>query len=374
MLTEFTTFLRSKIPELEASRRKYHWLRRIGNIVIPILNFVFKAVLVLFFVLVVTIPFVINAIVGDSTHWMFYMVFFTLLAWGALFAGTYGYIILTGVVLTKLNELLAESIGEKIKATVFPQLFSMMNPTYTYNRYIGLNAELFRKMALFKSSSYQHEIHFEGEDAVTGTVEGVDFLMAEMVAMRRIRLMSVLNFIEPLFLLVFVYLQSFKFLKENVYVTTKGRYYKKFFRGIFLQADFNKEFSGRVLICPKGVLNRYNFLSNTDGMETVLLDNGMFNDEFVVYATQKGTAFYVISPSIIDLVLSLKEKHGLAPIVSFNDGKITVLFPGDKDYFIYDNETRITDVSYFDKTIVEIRSYDEVIQLFGLHNKIWTKV
>ena len=233
---------------------------------------------------------------------------------------------------------------------------------------------VFRKAGIFKASSFKDDIIFEGKDEVSGTTNGVDFIWAEMVAYRKIKGSRILGSVIPFSVTIFSYLISLKVLNEHFYVKGKGHLYKKFFRGIFLQADFNKEFEGRVFICPKGILNQYNFLSNTEGMMQVQLDNGAFNDGFVVYTTQKETAFYVISPSIIDLMVSLKEAQGVAPIMSFNEGSITALFPGDKDYFKYKNETPITGVSYFEKTIEEIKTYDEMIQLFGLQHKIWTKV
>ncbi|MDR3267318.1 MAG: DUF3137 domain-containing protein, partial [Tannerella sp.] len=103
---------------------------------------------------------------------------------------------------------------------------------------------------------------------------------------------------------------------EEVTHTKNGtkRTWHTIFKGIFMSADSNKNFSGKTLVLPDtaekylGGFGKWlqKKAGNTVG-ELVYMENVKFEKEFVVYSTDPVEARYLITPKIQEQIFNLKK-------------------------------------------------------------------
>jgi hypothetical protein len=152
------------------------------------------------------------------------------------------------------------------------------------------------------------------------------------------------------------------------------------FRGLFIVADFNKNFKGATTVLPDTAEKLFgtmigSFLQshNIGRPDLVKLEDPEFEKLFVVYGTDQVEARYILSSSLMQKIIEFKKKTGKRIHLSFVNNNVVVAISYDKDLF----EPRVF------RTIVDYKltqSYYEDLQLatslvdeLGLNTRIWGK-
>lgn len=166
------------------------------------------------------------------------------------------------------------------------------------------------------------------------------------------------------------------------YKTTdsKGRTsWHTIFRGLFFVADFNKNFSGGTYVWGDGhaevsstMIGRF-FSSFSRQVERVELEDPEFEHYFDVYSTDQVEARYILSPSLMQRMVNLRQKMNCLMECSFVQSKMYMSFPLSNDLFepgIHRaNDNFETAWSY----VSEFGLFFEIIDELNLNNRIWTK-
>ncbi|MGB1033350.1 MAG: DUF3137 domain-containing protein, partial [Flavobacteriales bacterium] len=150
-----------------------------------------------------------------------------------------------------------------------------------------------------------------------------------------------------------------------------------FYKGLFLHADFNKEFKGKVVVFPKaltGFGDKFSDLSPRKDMGAIRLENATLDEKYSVFASDEQLAYYVLSPSFIQSLFEIYSNENALPIVTFVDGQMYMTIPWEKDYFSVKLKTKVTGPEYFTKYINEINSFQKIVEHMKLDRRIWTKV
>jgi len=103
----------------------------------------------------------------------------------------------------------------------------------------------------------------------------------------------------------------------------------EFFRGVFIAALFNKNFKTKTIVLPrkrnsvfrKLKLNVYGDMTEATYIE---LENPTFKKEFVVIAESQVESRYVLTPALMQRMLTYKEKFGESVSFSFVDNYMYV--------------------------------------------------
>jgi hypothetical protein len=158
-----------------------------------------------------------------------------------------------------------------------------------------------------------------------------------------------------------------------------GKYTHVIFKGLFFVADFNKTFTGRIVVLPDeaerllGHLGSQLQSKSRDGSQIVRLEDSEFEKYFVVYGDDQITARYVLSINLMNRIVDFRKKAGKNIYLSFVNSRIYLAIPYSKNLF----EPRLY------KTLLDfkpVQEYFENIQFalgivdeLNLNMRIWTK-
>jgi len=107
---------------------------------------------------------------------------------------------------------------------------------------------------------------------------------------------------------------------------TEGRW-SLIFNGLFFHADFQKHFLGKTFITPDisekilGKLGRK--LQGRNRIEPLIkIEQPNFEHAFAIYSTEPNEARCILTPAMIEAILSLKEKYNTRVRFSFIDSRV----------------------------------------------------
>jgi hypothetical protein len=159
----------------------------------------------------------------------------------------------------------------------------------------------------------------------------------------------------------------------------KNRHRYTVFRGIFFVGDFNKHFTGQIIVLPDTAENLFGRLGqklqslNIFRGNLIKLEDPEFESHFVVYGSDQIEARYILSTSLMARITDFKEKTGKKIYLSFIGSMVFVAVSYTRDLF----EPRLF------KTLLDfepVRQYFEDLQLavgivddLNLNTRIWSK-
>jgi membrane protein implicated in regulation of membrane protease activity len=168
---------------------------------------------------------------------------------------------------------------------------------------------------------------------------------------------------------------------KQVTYGSKGQRHEQWitiFRGVFLHADFNKNFAGTTFVLPDtaerllGALGQsLQKLSNRG--ELIKLENIEFEKLFVVYSSDQVESRYILTPAIMEAMVDLHRRF---------DGDLYFSFVGSRVYFAKGFSTALFEPNIL-RSGVNFSDVKEMFDLFGmisalvqelnLNTRIWTK-
>lgn len=150
------------------------------------------------------------------------------------------------------------------------------------------------------------------------------------------------------------------------------------FKGIIFVADFNKNFAVSTIVRPKtfgdsiGAWFSKNIVS-FGSTELVQLENSAFNNQFATYSGNQIEARYILTPTMMERILSLNNKSDDTISLSFINSKMYIAFPLSTNYFeapIY-KSLLASDLLTDDLSIVEFMH--NIVHDLDLNTRIWGK-
>ncbi len=117
----------------------------------------------------------------------------------------------------------------------------------------------------------------------------------------------------------------------------KSKHWERIFKGLFFIGDFNKNFHGRTYAWSENN-PQLNFLSKifssfAAGLEKVKLEDPEFERRFIVYSSDQVEARYILSPSMMERMVKLRDMMGPEFCLSFVDTNVYVAVPISDELF-----------------------------------------
>lgn len=151
------------------------------------------------------------------------------------------------------------------------------------------------------------------------------------------------------------------------------------FRGLFISADFHKEFRGKTFVRSDlaeklfGQSGRFIQKPVFSNFQLIQLEDPDFEREFVVYAIDQVEARYILSPALMQRMLELKHRFAAQVEFSFLHSRVYIAISTSRNFF----EPRL-DASLYD--LETLRGFLEQVQLclgivsaLDLNTRIWSK-
>lgn len=140
------------------------------------------------------------------------------------------------------------------------------------------------------------------------------------------------------------------------------------FRGQWLICDFGKELSGEVHISGK---SKKSYGVSISG--NVKMENERFNRQFYVNAQNPQEAYYILTPHMMDYILTMSEKSGGTVYMSFlRDGKLHIAVQTGRDFFELGG-SKVNIESLRNKFLGELHWFTDIIDELRLADTLYKK-
>jgi hypothetical protein len=226
------------------------------------------------------------------------------------------------------------NVKKSFKTEVLQEMFKTLIPDVEYHPDMGLS-----ESEVYSSEFLKHADRFHSEDYIAGSIEDVRFYSSDL-----------------------------RLEERHVQHTKNGTrvYYVTYFLGRVFRFDFNKEFTGNLQVLETGSpYSRRKF-------EKVKMESDDFNKKFKIFAEEEITAFYILTPDIMEAIFNLEQR---------NPGRISMSFLGDHLYVAINNNRDTFELKMFrnvDESVIEEFKQDllvikDFIVSLKLNNKLFKK-
>ncbi len=243
------------------------------------------------------------------------------------------------------HSMITSGYVSDFKQEILKPLIEGIDPSITYKAEEMIPRDVFDRSKLFGRYGY-----YEGDDHVSGSVDGVAFSMSEL----------------------YVY--------DKRASPGHGAVTVDIFRGIFAIFDFNKDFESTLLIYPDvaqkqlGHLGRWLQSMNISKEPLVVLDNTKFESYFAVYGSDPFEARYLLDHGIMEQMVALRESAGVPIYFSFTGRKLYVAFDyGDTAQFEPDLRSSLLDDAKLQRHLEKIGRIPGIVKQLGLNRFLWSK-
>lgn len=151
------------------------------------------------------------------------------------------------------------------------------------------------------------------------------------------------------------------------------------FKGIFVIADFHKDFKSNTLVVPDtaeslfgGFGRRLQKLGASFG-ELVEMENVDFEKEFAVYSYDQIEARYILSPVMMERILEYRKKWKRDIYLSFVNSKVYIAIPESENLFEPSFFSRLDNKEYYERMVSYLDLIIDVVESLNLNVRIWTK-
>ena len=141
-----------------------------------------------------------------------------------------------------------------------------------------------------------------------------------------------------------------------------------FFKGQWLICDFGKELSGEVRLSANDKKLRRQHKN-----DSVEMENETFNNRFLVTANDAQEAYYILTPHMMEYILSMADKSGGDVYMSFQrDGKLHVAVKTGRDFFELGKSNANVE-GLHQKFLGELRWFTDMIDTLRVEDTLYKK-
>ena len=139
------------------------------------------------------------------------------------------------------------------------------------------------------------------------------------------------------------------------------------FKGQWLTCDFGKELAGQVYVSERSKKDHRSMKSN------VTMDNEQFSKRFCVRADDPQEAYYILTPHMMEYILTMADKSGGTVYLSFlREGKMHVAVQTGRDFFEL-GKTNTDAETLRRKFLGELRWFTDVIDTLRAEDTLYKK-
>ena len=139
------------------------------------------------------------------------------------------------------------------------------------------------------------------------------------------------------------------------------------FKGQWLTCDFGKELAGQVYVSERSKKDHRSMKSN------VTMDNEQFSKRFCVRADDPQEAYYILTPHMMEYILTMADKSGGTVYLSFlREGKMHVAVQTGRDFFEFGNNNANVE-ELRQKFLDELRWFTDVIDTLRAEDTLYKK-
>ena len=262
------------------------------------------------------------------------------------------FVLVSGIILAvAVYTGMMRGVRLKYKKLVIPAMLKELDPGLAYNPDGYIPKEEFRRSKIFSQSIDS----YHGEDLVCGSYKGIPVRFSELKV-------------------------------QEKHSDGKNTSYHTFFDGVFMIADFNKDFKYSHWVLPDSaeaafgqlVGNFLQKLSLPGRGHMTRMEDPAFEKKFVVYTENDVEARYILTPKLMRTMLKLSERFrkGASRIAfAFMDSNVYIAIPieGGRDLFEMPSRGDLGEETAR-KTMEELKDILSVFDVMELDLRLWSKI
>jgi hypothetical protein len=151
------------------------------------------------------------------------------------------------------------------------------------------------------------------------------------------------------------------------------------FKGLFISADFHKEFRGRTIVRSDiaekyfGQIARFVQKPVFSELQLVQLEDPDFEKEFVVHASDQIEARYILTPSLMQKMLELKHRFGDKVEFSFLNSRVYIAVSTSRNFFEPKLGQSLEQSETLQAFLEQVRLCLGIVEDLDLNVRIWSK-
>ncbi|QHG91448.1 DUF3137 domain-containing protein [Sulfurimonas sp. CVO] len=244
-----------------------------------------------------------------------------------------------------IYKFLIHDYTHEFKIKVIKPLVHAIDDTLLYSSKTHVSDYFFEHSELFSKPD-----KLSGNDYVKGQIDGINIQFSDIHAQKRER-------------------------------SSKGKeHWSTIFQGLFIVADFNKNFYGQTVVLPDTAQSSFGTIighwmqsNNLARNELVKMDDPEFEKEFVVYSTNQIEARYILSNSLMKKLLAFKQKSNHKIHISFIGSHIYMAISYKKDLFEPSIFHSLLDYKIAMEYVKTLHLAISVVEELKLNQKLWSK-
>jgi len=250
-----------------------------------------------------------------------------------------------GIVALILGSSYIKKYKRTFKDVVIAPLIKAIDPALSYSKEACISREKYMESKIFLS----HPDVYKGEDYVWGMVNKTMIEFSELFTQYKTH-------------------------------DSKGRtQYHTIFKGLFMIADFHKDFKGRTVVLPDYSEKSFGFVAkffqkmNLMRDQLVYMEDPVFEKEFKVYSNDQVESRYILSPDMLSRMVQFKKKMGRQVHFSFVSSKICIAISSNQNLFDPKMRQSVLDPSMIRTFYDQILGCLQIIDDMNLNTRIWSK-
>lgn len=227
----------------------------------------------------------------------------------------------------------SQPICADYKEQVISRLVKALVEQGKYDPNKGISQNTFNESKLFISPD-----RYDSEDLISGVIDKTSFCFAEVHAEERR-------------------------VQSNGKTTTT--HWVTIFKGFMFIADFHKDFVGQTIVA------RDSFLKLKRGR--VKMENPEFERHFDVFSTDQIEARYILTPSMMERIVTLNNKLGGDIVLSFYNSNVMIAVNNSTNHFEAGIWRPINNTKVLLREYNLITSMISIVEELNLNTRIWSK-
>ncbi|MDY0116090.1 MAG: DUF3137 domain-containing protein [Sulfurimonadaceae bacterium] len=248
-------------------------------------------------------------------------------------------------IITFLIKYLSKDYKKRFKDEIFQPLIHAIDPNLKYLEENHLSQSKFEASSLFSTPD-----RLSGNDHISGIIDGITIEFSDILA-------------------------------EKKQKNSKGKdNWSTLFQGLYIITDFPKNFHGKTLVLPDKAQKTFGNLiggwlqsNNFSKEQLVKMDDIIFEKEFVVYATDQIEARYILSHTLMQKIVTLKQRAKHDVYLSFKNNHLYIAIAYGKDLFEPTLFSSLLDYKVAMEYIQVLHMTVGLVEELKLNQKLWSK-
>jgi len=167
--------------------------------------------------------------------------------------------------------------------------------------------------------------------------------------------------------------------EKHTSTDSKGRRkttWSTIFKGVFLIADFHKEFRSPVSVMPdfaERSLGWFGKKLQKLGGSLQRLENPEFEKLFVVRGADPLETRYLLTPRMQECLVELHQRVGQGVCIGFRASNVVLALPNSVNLFEADSKVPAADRNQLEGLLFDLWNCVRIVEDLDLNTRIWTK-